>query len=154
MSTFLGRQVPGDHCWRFDLPGTASSFTSLSFTGMSDNDTGIATVAAPYSFALNQWYHVAASRVSGRLYLFINGVLQNSGGTSFPINIKSSSAALIVGRLGFDNTYKYQFFGRMDEVRITTGSGRGYTSTFQTPTSAYPNSAPYTLDNVTLTVST
>ena len=152
LSTFLSRQAPLDHCWRFDLIGTATSFTSLSFTGMPDNGAG-QTVSASYSFSLNQWYHVAVSRVSGVLYLFVNGVLQNAGGTSFTTNVKDSSAEVRVGRLGFDATYRYQYFGRIDEVRITKGSGRGYTSTFTAPTEAYPNSAPYTLGNVTLTVS-
>jgi hypothetical protein len=118
---------------------------------MPDNAAG-QTVSASYSFSLNQWYHVAVSRVSGVLYLFVNGVLQNAGGTSFTTNVKDSSAEVRVGRLGFDATYKYQFFGRIDEVRITKGSGRGYTSTFTAPTEAYPNSAPYTLGNVTLSI--
>lgn len=136
ISTFLGRQTPGYHCWRFDLYGTSSSLTTLAFTGMSDSASGIQTVTAPYSFALNTWYHVAASRVGGVMYLFVNGVLQNSGGSSFSISIQDQPTSVRVGALMFDSTYKYQFFGQIDDVRITKGAGR-YTATFTPPTATY-----------------
>jgi hypothetical protein len=136
ISSFLTRQAPGGHGWRFELRGTSSSFTHLSFTGMSDNGAGEQTVLVSYSFSLNQWYHVAASRVGGVIYLFVDGVLQNTGGTSFGIFIQNASSDIRVGSLNFDITYKFQFFGQIDDARITKGTGR-YAATFTPPTEAY-----------------
>lgn len=136
ISSFLTRQAPGGHGWRFELRGTSSSFTHLSFTGMSDNGAGEQTVMVSYSFSLNQWYHVAASRVGGVIYLFVDGVLQNTGGTSFGIFIQNASSDVRVGSLNFDVTYKFQFFGQIDDARITKGTGR-YAATFTPPTEAY-----------------
>jgi hypothetical protein len=136
ISSFLTRQTPGNHAWRFDLYGTASSLTTLGFTGMSDSGSGVQSVTTSYSFSLNQWYHVAASRVSGVLYLFIGGVLQNAGGSSFSLSIQNVGIDVRVGALMFDGTYKYQFFGQIDDARITKGTGR-YAATFAPPTEAY-----------------
>jgi len=136
LSSFLTKQSPGAHSWRFELAGTASSFTGLAFTGMSDNGSGTQTVTTSSSFSLNQWYHVAASRVSGMLYLFIDGVLQNAGGSSFSIAIQNASSDVRVGALMFDNTYKYQFFGQIDDARITKGTGR-FAASFTPPAATY-----------------
>lgn len=136
ISSFLTRQAPGGHGWRFELRGTSSSFTHLSFTGMSDNGAGEQTVMVSYSFSLNQWYHVAASRVGGVIYLFVDGVLQNTGGTSFGIFIQNASSDIRVGSLNFDSTYKFQFVGQIDDARITKGTGR-YAASFTPPTEAY-----------------
>jgi hypothetical protein len=151
VSTIFGRQQSGDHCFRFDLNGTSSSLTGLTFVGFPDNGDG-SSLSANYSFSLNTWYHIAVSRVSGILYLFINGTLLNSGGTSFTTTIKDSSNEMRIGALNFDNTYKFQFFGLIADARITKGIGR-YSSSFTSPTSEFPNNTPYSLSSVSLSVS-
>jgi hypothetical protein len=151
VSTIFGRQQSGDHCFRFDINGTSSSLTGLTFVGFPDNGNG-SSLSANYSFLLNTWYHIAVSRISGILYLFVNGTLLNSGGTSFTTTIKDSSNEMRIGALNFDSTYKFQFFGLIADARITKGIGR-YSSTFTAPTSEFPNSIPYTLSAVNLAVS-
>lgn len=151
ISTIFGRQQSGDHCYRMDLLGTASSFTGLFFNGFAANDGG-QTVTVNYAFQINTWYHIAVSRVSGILYMFINGVLQNSGGTSFTINIKESSNEARLGALNFGHPYYFQFFGYIADARITKGVGR-YSSSFTSPTSEFSNNTPYSLSSVSLSVS-
>lgn len=133
-SVIFGRQVYPDQCWAMGIDGTASSFTGLTFLAFDDSSYAL-TVGA-HAFSLNQWTHVAASRVNGVLYLFANGVLLNAGGTSFAVNNRTSSLPLLIGALNYDYTYRYQFFGRIDDARITKGVGR-YAATFTPPTATY-----------------
>lgn len=83
------------------------------------------------SWSLDTWYHLAVSRVSGVVYLFVNGNLLASPAntTSYALN-----NPYFVGAEGVT----YFTNGYMDELRITTGVGR-YTSSFTAPTAAFPN---------------
>jgi hypothetical protein len=148
-SAVLSRQVAGDHCWVLYMNGTTSSLTGITFVGWTDNASGNYNVNVNYSFSLNTWYHIAVSRVSGVLYLFINGVLQNSGGTAYAHNIKTSNTPLKIGTLNFDSVYLYKFYGLIADARVTKGVGR-YNATFTAPTAELPAYAPYTLPSVTI----
>jgi hypothetical protein len=86
------------------------------------------------SLSLNTWYHIAATRSSSTVKMFLNGTsLTGTGGT--PI---STEAIFSVSPL-----YLLQYFnnsnglnGYADELRITKGYAR-YTSNFTPPTSAF-----------------
>jgi hypothetical protein len=116
-----------------NLVGTASSFTSLQFAGFVNNSTPT-TITGAFTFSLNTWYHVAASRVGNTLYLFVNGALVGSG--AFNLTIQDGTQSVSIGRSGYDATYTYYFSGNIDDVRITNGVGR-YTATFTPPARAF-----------------
>lgn len=76
-------------------------------------------------------HNVAFSRVSGTLYLFVDGTLQNSGAMANNLN----NAAIC--RVGAANNGTLSWNGRIDEVRVTKGVGR-YTSSY-TPVAPFPD---------------
>lgn len=78
------------------------------------------------------WYHVAYSRVSGTIYIAVNGVVENKGTMSRSIATAGGSF------LGTNHYNEYNFAAHYDEVRVTKGVGR-YTSNFTAPTTRFPN---------------
>ena len=112
-------------------------------TGTSGSDVRYATTPA-----LTTWTHLAVSRQSGTLRLFIDGVLVASG------SLPNSSVATLPLLVGAANSYTttYYFDGYLDDIRITKGIAR-YTATFTPPTAAFPNQGdtpgPYVVLNQT-----
>ena len=121
----------------FYVVGTASSITSLRFIGFTNNTT-YQNISVSHSFSLNTTYLVSVSRVGNLLYLLVDGILKNVGGTSFTTTIQSTSQQVSVGRIMWDATYKYELNGYLDDLRITKGVGR-YTSDFSVPVNEYPD---------------
>lgn len=103
--------------------------TSFGFTEVIVGEPGI---MVNYAWETNTWYHIAVSRVSGILYLFVNGTLVGSG--SFTRNLSNASYNLHIGTSP-NETYVH---GMMDEIRITKGLGR-YVSNFTLPSAPFPN---------------
>lgn len=136
-SAIVAKDVNANRSFGFFVTGTSSSFTSLDFVGFSDNSTGYTAVSGSYTFNLNTWYHVAAVRSGNLVYLFVDGVLLNAGGTAFSRTIQTTTNALLVGASEFDATYKYYLNGNIDELRITKGVAR-YTANFTPPAEEYP----------------
>jgi hypothetical protein len=86
--------------------------------------------------ALNTWHHVAASRVSGVVYFFLNGVQQGAG-TAFASDL-NYNGLLEIGSYTI-GAHGGVFVGYLDELRITKGVGR-YTANFTVPDAAFPDS--------------
>ena len=82
--------------------------------------------------AINTWYHVALTRASGSVRLFINGALVG-GPTTITTNITGQN--MVIG--GYYNT-SYLWNGYVDDLRITKGYAR-YTAAFTAPTSQFPD---------------
>lgn len=82
--------------------------------------------------AINTWYHVAVTRSSGSVRLFINGTLVG-GPTTITANLTGQNVC--IG--GYYNT-SYLWNGYIDDLRITKGFAR-YTSNFTAPTAAFPD---------------
>ena len=103
--------------------------------------TGAGTVTA------GQWYHFAAVRASGMIYLFINGVSMITptsypGAVLFSGTTSSTTASKVyIGRHSTNSAAGLN--GYMDELRLTIGAGR-YTANFT------PQVAPYTLDQTSV----
>jgi hypothetical protein len=129
-----GSSLPSSLGWNFGVFGSSAQLLSLGLTSTSGTRTLMSGTA---NFALNTWYHVAAVRSGNTVYLYKDGVLLNSGGTSYTSALANNTATLKVGALDYDVTYKYWFPGNIDEVRITTAAR--YTSAFTPPTAAFPN---------------
>jgi hypothetical protein len=85
---------------------------------------------------LNAWAHVAVSRTSGVLKLFIAGVQVYSAANT---NAQNPTGNFVIGR-NIESSPIY-FNGYIDDLRVTKGIGR-YTATFTPPTAAFPNLGP------------
>jgi hypothetical protein len=75
------------------------------------------------------WYHIAVTRSSGFVRLFINGILQASGAASG--NCSGTYAAI-----GGDYSENFLYMGYIQDLRITKGYAR-YTANFTPPSSAF-----------------
>ena len=114
-SSIVSQDISTSRAFAFNVTGTSSSFTTLHFIGFSDNST-YTVVSGSYSFALNTWYLVEVCRVGNYVYLFVDGVLLNTGGTAFSRTLQDSSTTLKVGEQEYEATYKYYLNGYISEV--------------------------------------
>ena len=91
----------------------------------------------------NQWYHVAVTRNSGTVKLFIDGVEQ--GSLSFSSAMPTNNDLIIGG----SNASGQYFPGYLDDIRILNGYAK-YTSKFTPPTSAVGTSVSQTVNDLTV----
>lgn len=84
------------------------------------------------------WHHIAATRSSGVLRLFVDGVLDKS--ISLPSNYANQLLALEVGAQVNARNSAYDLVGYIDEIRITKGVAR-YTANFTPPTEPFAETA-------------
>jgi len=113
---------------RFETAGSNSDVKVTTAVGTST----LATIAITgYE---KQWTHWALVRISGLLYFYKNGVLQNVGGTSFTDDLSNSSGIFYIGKKGSTAVDQETFYGYITNLRIaTTGT---YTGNFTTPTNS------------------
>jgi hypothetical protein len=108
----------------------------ISTTGASG---GVVTLLQwPWTPNIGEWYHVAVSRVSGQIRLFINGIMQGlpvaDANTYFAA---TATTALMTQRDNGGAVANTGMLGWLDEFRLTKGVGR-YTANFAPPTAAFP----------------
>jgi hypothetical protein len=96
---------------------------------LSSSETAIPTAAAS---GLNTWQHVAVVRLSGILYLYVNGIPIYY--TAYTDN-EDGRRSYIFG--AYAATTNGSFQGYIDGIRITKGVAR-YTGQFTPPTQAFP----------------
>ena len=87
------------------------------------------------SLSTGQWYHIAVTRSSGTVKLWVNGV---SDGSVSDADDYSASGQLAIG---ISHSSEY-FNGYIDDLRITKDFCR-YTTTFTPPTSSFSDTGPY-----------
>ena len=138
----FAKDASAGRSYNVQIVGTSSSFTTLRFTGFSDDTTGT-TVDGSFSFALNTWYDVEVSRSGNLVYLFIDGTLLNAGGTAFSRTLQDTTQILKIGGHIWDGTYLGYFNGYISEVEIYKGIGL-HTADFT------PSTIPFT-DSTTAT---
>jgi hypothetical protein len=114
-------------------------FMGLNNTGTLQAGNYNSGVLSGPTLSANVWYHVAAVRSSGTLYLYVDGVQRSSLAYSADL---SSSCYVTVGYMQSSNGSFY-WDGYVDDFRITKGLAR-YTANFTPPTSALPTSASVT----------
>jgi hypothetical protein len=81
------------------------------------------------TLATGQWYHIAATRASGTVRLFVNGVVD---GSATDTTNYSSTGFVELGR----SHSNYFFNGYVDDFRITRGYAR-YTANFTPPATTF-----------------
>ena len=100
------------------------------------NIGGTSVTSGTTYIAINTWYHVALTRASGSVRLFINGTLVG-GPTTAAADLTGQN--IVIG--GYYST-TYLWNGYVDDLRITKGYAR-YTANFTAPTSALSDTGPY-----------
>jgi len=105
--------------------------------GLYFNGTNYSNWGSTDQININQWNHVALTRSSGTVRTFINGVktFEVSGGQAASDIYSSRMAVIGAGPHASNNE---NFYGYMDDIRITKGVAR-YTSNFT------PYTSPITL---------
>jgi hypothetical protein len=95
------------------------------------HSSGGFTNSIPWTPTTGTWYHVAVTRASGVIRMFINGVSGTVTTTGTPSGYTLSQNGVTVGAM----STPYYLSGYLDDVRITNGYAR-YTATFTPPASA------------------
>jgi hypothetical protein len=125
---FLKDGVSGTNYAEYSIQLNSSG--QLSF--QTGNSTG-AVSTSNYNISVistNTWYHVAVMRSTTTIYLFLNGVLQNAGGTAQGTAPVSSNRNFYVGnQQGGGAAYT----GYVSNLRIVVGSLVYSTSGFSMP---------------------
>ena len=122
--------------WTVSLNPAAPDNITFTYTTTAGDRKSVSVTSG---ISLNSWTHVSISRNANKIYLFVNGVLKNSGGTTFTDTLRDSTTTLKVGGQVFDGTYKYFFPGYIDDLIITKGVGRR-TATFTPSTETFQTS--------------
>ena len=82
----------------------------------------------------NAWHHFAVVRISGRVYLYYDGAIQNAGGTAFTTNVSDTTSVFYIGSKAGAGLASEQFGGSITSFRVCKGLGV-YTGNFTVPTS-------------------
>jgi len=96
----------------------------------SRHGSGSYAVSYTWSPSTSTWYHVAATRASGTVKLFVNGAVVATSSAQNGIDFTQSG-----GAVGMLTTPAY-LVGYLDDLRFTKGYAR-YTSNFTAPTSEF-----------------
>jgi len=115
---------------RFKYDGT----NLMCFAWSTDGTWQTKQLADPDAFPTGQWVHVAITRDSNTLRLYIDGVQKNS--TTETGSLHNSTQALYVGS---DADATNSWNGYMDEIRISNTCRYPNGTTFTPPTTAYGN---------------
>jgi hypothetical protein len=93
-------------------------------------------ITSSTTLPLNQWNHVAVTRSSGTVTIWLNGSSVASGSGSDNMD---TSVVLSVGAYSPFGGYVSFWLGYLDDVRITKGVSR-YSATFTPPIATFPTS--------------
>ena len=134
----------------YSISATAASLNltasgNLQFVVWNGYSTTGWTITGTLVAPLNQWSHVAVTRVGPQINLWLNGVKDTASYQSSQYFAGNYGLAL-GGRIGANNAPAALFHGYIDSVRFTQASpGLGacrYTANFTPPTEGFPISGP------------
>ena len=132
VSTYFFVSPSIDSGWFLRFTPTVLRFFVGSNTSGDANDV---LIDRSFSFAQNQWYHIAVTSLSNVGRIFIDGTQQ---GATFSIATGvNSGQSLLVGAIETTGVPALFFNGYIDDLRITKGIAR-YTSNFTPPTAPFP----------------
>jgi hypothetical protein len=111
-----------------NISTSAAPINSIEFT-INGNNTTYFRISTNSAISINTWYHVAVTRLSGRIYCFLNGVLQTSSTSGASTNINGSGGVTVAAAIGGGAYWP----GYVSNVRILKGTAL-YTASFTAPT--------------------
>jgi hypothetical protein len=115
--------------------GSTSTFLRTSGGQINLWQSGSNRGSTSVSYPISQWFHLAISRSSGSLRIFINGISRYSTtGSAYSYNYTQNQHAF-----GGNGSVQY-FNGLLDDIRVTNGYGR-YFDNFTPPTASFPTSS-------------
>ena len=127
--------------WRLYLGGPTLDSGMFTFQCSTDGTNGTVTTLFrwPWQPKTGQWYHVAVSRVSGQLRVFVDGVILGTPIADANTYFAGTARTAVMAQCnnspnGVTGT---KFDGFQDEFRLTVGVGR-YTANFAPPSAAFP----------------
>jgi hypothetical protein len=124
---------PADYAYIYGQgPNSTASMSLYIQSGKFNIWNGSNIIAGATTYLLNTWYHVAISRSSTSLRLFLNGIQDGSVTNSSNITTGSTLGASI-GRWAEIGDTRY-FTGYISNVRVLKGTAL-YTANFTPPTS-------------------
>jgi len=132
----IGNGYNTDNYWH--IRTTGDNYLTVS-TG---NASQIST--SPNTVPTGEWVHIAVVRSSGTMYLLINGEVKGSGASTHNYN---ASAILYMAKRPAASEY---MTGYLDEIRISKGTDRGWSSGFTVPIEEYSEvtSNPFVVSNI------
>jgi hypothetical protein len=110
------------------------SGTKFSFWMGNAIGSGGPLLAGSTTVSNNNWYHLAVTRSSNTIRLFVNGTLEASNTATSASMDSLVAKPIVMGRTGYGDSGANAL---IDDVRITKGFAR-YTSSFTPPTIALP----------------
>ena len=122
--------------WLLEWSGYAAA-SKFTIRWLDASATVQRSVTSASTFALNQWYHVAATRQGTLVTLWVNGVSQGSAVIAQAFTVTGSAGTLTVGKMNYGTTTR-NFVGHIDDIRITKGVAR-YLANFTPPVAAFPS---------------
>jgi hypothetical protein len=99
---------------------------------------GVTALADSLTLVANTWYHVAVTRKSGTIRMYINGALRQSATNTSDLNVTTQAFAIGVNLDSASNVTSGGFDGYMDSVRLTKGVARYTGNAFRVPDRAFP----------------
>jgi len=121
-------------------PGSANAYWNLIIKDTNvlafRDHGGYTEVASSGTIPTNTWTHVSAVRLSGTVYLYINGTQDGSG--VYATNMTYTDIPYIGQNVATGSSWNYT--GYIDELRISKGIAR-WTGNFTPPTRPYYASA-------------
>jgi hypothetical protein len=123
---FFGQPQSSGLSLVFKSGASSGTPTTLAFTVI-----GVATANTTVSLSLNTWYHIAVTKASGTVRVFVNGTQQNS----FANSTTFTQGTAQIGYLNIASFYDY-FPGYIDDLRVTKYAR--YTANFTPPTTGFP----------------
>tara|TARA_R100001509_G_scaffold164569_1_gene142686 strand:+ start:511 stop:3168 length:2658 start_codon:yes stop_codon:yes gene_type:complete len=126
----MGKDASSGRSYSFSVTSNGSSYTGLALYMW----TGGSASSITYSGTLNlgQWYHVAVTRSSGTVRLFLDGQVVATESSALNFAPSESGVDLVVGAGSSFSGYQYRFNGYISDFRFVTGSAV-YTSAFTPP---------------------
>lgn len=121
--------------YAFNISGNGSTTgTGISFNAL--NNTTWTTANFSYSLSQLTWYHIAVSKSSGTIRIFVDGVSQTLTTNNLTSSITTSDPLRIGTNLypSYDNYLN----GYIDDLRITKGVAR-YVNNFTPPQRPFPD---------------
>lgn len=112
-----------------------TSGNGVTFAGYTSGSPFLQMTSASSIINLNQWYLLAATRIGGNSYLFVDGQLVASDSFSAGSSASTNTSSLKIGRDGFDTARDLNGFIAM--YRFTENVGR-YSASY-VPSLPFPN---------------